>query len=162
MSGTHWPLWYSRAKARSSPGADGLLPETTERLVVEPVRRELDVAVDPHVRRKVHVRGAIELEVQARAEDDEPGVEVVDRAVGVLLRQRQVVVRDVVVQLLALPRPFAVVAAFPSDLVDRQLNLAVEVVTILRRELDDPHRAEHQRLIRRSPRHALPVRLHEA
>src|SRR4030095_10175641 len=66
------------------------------------------------------------------------------------------------VEQLALPRELPVPRALPRLVVDPQLDLAVEVVLVLRHALDHPELALRERARGRRPRDAVPPLHHEA
>src|SRR5262249_54240754 len=153
----------TRRRRRASPRAPRpkLLPEPIQRLIVEEVglEREAPVvrgvgswAVHPGNRRPVGLDALGALVRHGRSVPALLGVEVLTGEPHDLVDVEQI----------TLPRELAVPRALPRLVVDPQLDLAVQIVLVLRHTLEHPEFPLRQTRRRRGPGDALPVLQHVA
>src|SRR5262249_28026056 len=152
-----------RKRASASLGRKSrvLLSEPAERRVVEEARiQRYATVVGRLLPGSVHAgdRGPIGLDVLGELEAHGGAPEALGRC-EIGRREAQHLVD---VQQIALPRELAVPGAGPRHLIDPQLDLAVEVVLVLRYPLDHPELALGDARERRRPGDTLPVGVHVA
>src|SRR5262245_20485229 len=154
-------LTFQVASRMAEAAAVGLLPEPVQCLVVEEARLERD----PAIVRRIVTGTVLPRDGRAIGLDVLRALVAKGGAVPALLVVEVVAgeAHDLVdVQQIALPGELPVPRSLPGLVVDPQLELAVEVVLVLRDAFQHPEPPLRQRRACRRPGDALPVLHHEA